>query len=113
VFRWLGEGDVEAAIAGVNPALRTQSETLDDHAKGSDFDLEPEVTEVFDAFYEIVRTQAPLEQAFVDRLNETNRLLGPRIDAAVKETVRGQLERKRLLQARRKKQIEDRGSGGL
>jgi hypothetical protein len=113
VFRWLGEGDVEAAIAGVNPALRTQSETLDDHAKGSDFDLEPEVTEVFDALYEIVRTQAPLEQAFVDRLNETNRLLGPRIDAAVKETVRGQLERKRLLQARRKKQIEDRGSGGL
>ena len=102
VFRWVGEGDVEAAIAGVEPRLRTQSRDGSDQAEEPDVELEPEVTEVFDALYEVVRTQSPLEQPFIDRLNETNRLLGPRIDAAVKETARGQLERRRLLEARRK-----------
>jgi len=102
VFRWVGEGDVEAAIAGVEPRLRTQSGEVSDQAEEPDVELEPEVTEVFDALYEVVRTQSPLEQSFIDRLNETNRLLGPRIDAAVKETTRGQLERRRLLEARRK-----------
>ena len=102
VFRWVGEGDVEAAIAGVEPRLRTQSGDGSDQAEEPDVELEPEVTEVFDALYEVVRTQSPLEQPFIDRLNETNCLLGPRIDAAVKETARGQLERRRLLEARRK-----------
>ena len=102
VFRWVGEGDVEAAIASVEPRLRTQSGEGSDQAEEPDVVLEPEVTEVFDALYEVVRTQSPLEQPFIDRLNETNRLLGPRIDAAVKETTRGQLERRRLLKARRK-----------
>jgi len=101
VFRWIGEGDVEAAIAGVNPELRTQNEEVGDQPEESNVELEPEVTEVFDALYEVVRTQSPLEQAFIERLNETNRLLGPRIDAVVKETARGQLERRRLLQARK------------
>ena len=100
VFRWVGEGDVEAAIAGVEPRLRTQSGDGSDQAEEPD--VEFEVTEVFDALYEVVRTQSPLEQPFIDRLNETNRLLGPRIEAAVKETARGQLERRRLLEARRK-----------
>jgi hypothetical protein len=104
VFRWLGEGDVEAAIARVDPALRTQSEEVEDHADGSGLELEPQVIEVFDAQLEMVRTQAPHQQAFVDRLNETNELLGTRIEAAVKETARGQFERKRLLEARRKKE---------
>lgn len=102
VFRWVGEGDVEAAIAGVEPRLRTQSPDGSDQAEEPDVELEFEVTEVFDALYEVVRTQSPLEQPFIDRLNETNRLLGPRIEAAVKETARGQLERRRLLEARRK-----------
>ena len=111
VFRWLGEGDVEASIAHVDPALRTQSEEADDQTEISD--LEPEVTEVFDELYELVRTQAPLQQAFVDRLNETNRLLGPRIEAAVRETARAQLERKRLLDPRRKKRSDAREDSEL
>jgi hypothetical protein len=102
VFRWIGEGNVDAAIAAVNPELRTQNEEIDDQAEEPDVELEPEVIETFDALYEVVRTQSPLEQAFIDRLNETNHLLGPRIEAAVKETARGQLERRRLLQARQK-----------
>jgi len=103
VFRWLGEGDVEAAIARVDPALRTQSQEVEEHDDDSELELEPEVIEVFDALYEMVRTQAPLQQEFVDRLNETNDLLGARIEAAVKEAARGQFERQRLLEARRKK----------
>ncbi|MGB8332371.1 MAG: hypothetical protein WCE62_19765 [Polyangiales bacterium] len=102
VFRWIGEGNVDAAIAAVHPELRTQNEELDDPTEISDFELEPEAVEVFDALYETVRTQSPLQQAFVDRLNETNRLLRPRIEPVVKETARAQVERRRLLQARRK-----------
>jgi hypothetical protein len=111
VFRWLGEGDVEASIACVDPALRTQGEKVDDQVEK--FDLEPEVTEVFDALYETVRTQTPLEQTFIDRLNETNHLLGPRIEAAVKQTARAQLERKRLVDAHRKKRSEARENSEL
>lgn len=113
VFRWLGEGDVEASIACVDPALRTQSTEVDDPVEGSGLQLEPEVTEVFDTLYEMVRTQAPLQQAFIDQLNETNRRLGPRIEAAVKDTARAQLEWKRFHDARRKKRSEARKDSEL
>ena len=102
VFRWVGEGDVEAAIATVQPTLRTQAEEARDHAEESDAELEPEVIEAFDALYDLVRTQSPIDQPFVDRLNRTNEVLAPRIEAVVKETARGQRERRRLLEARRK-----------
>jgi len=104
VFRWLGDGDVEAAIKQVEPAHRTQSDTGEDRVGNAEHDLEPELVEVFDALYEVVRTQEPLQQAFVDRLNEANQRLSTRIDAAVRETARAQLERKRLIEARRKAQ---------
>lgn len=101
VFEWLGDGDVEAAIEQVEPALRTQGEDTDDETTVEDVDLEPELIEVFDALYEVVRTQEPLQQSFVDRLNEANQQLSDRIEAAMRETARAQLERKRLIQARR------------
>jgi hypothetical protein len=102
VFRWLGDGDVEAAIEQVAPALRTQNDASDDSATHEESDIEPEVVEVFDALYEVVRSQEPLQQSFVDRLNEANQLLSERIETAVRETARAQLERKRLIEARRK-----------
>ena len=102
VFRWLGDGDVEAAIEQVAPALRTQNDASDDSATHEESDIEPEVVEVFDALYEVVRSQEPLQQSFVDRLNEANQLLSKRIETAVRETARAHLERKRLLEARRK-----------
>ncbi len=101
VFQWLGDGDVEEAIEHVEPALRTQDEDPDDDTTLDDVDLEPGLIEVFDALYEVVRTQEPLQQSFVDRLNETNEKLSSRIETAMKETARAQLERKRLIQARR------------
>jgi hypothetical protein len=102
VFRWLGDGDVEAAIEQVAPALRTQNDASDDSATHEESDIEPEVVEVFDALYEVVRSQEPLQQSFVDRLNEANQLLSDRIETAIRETALAHLERKRLIEARRK-----------
>ncbi len=102
VFRWLGDGDVEAAIAQVEPALRTQNDTSHDKAIDEESDIEPKVVEVFDALYEVVRNQTPLEQSFVDQLNEANQRLSERIETAVRETARAHLERRRLLEAQRK-----------
>jgi hypothetical protein len=102
VFRWLGDGDVEAAIEQVAPALRTQNDASDDSATHEESDIEPEVVEVFDALYEVVRSQEPLQQSFVDRLNEANQLLSERIETAIRETALAHLERKRLIEARRK-----------
>lgn len=110
VFRWLGDGDVEAAIEQVAPALRTQNDSSADSASDEQSDIEPEVVEVFDALYEVVRDHEPLQQSFVDRLNEANQLLSERIETAVRETTRAHLERKRLIEARRKAQ-KARGEG--
>jgi hypothetical protein len=104
VFRWLGDGDVEAAIKQVEPALRTQNDPAVDSASDEESDIESEVVEVFDALYEVVRNHDPLQQSFVDRLNEANQLLSERIETAVRETTRAHLERRRLIEARRKAQ---------
>ncbi len=107
VFRWVGDGDVEAAIAQVQPALRTQKDASHDTAIDEESEIEPEVVEVFDALYDVVRNQTPLEQSFVDQLNEANQRLSKRIETAVRETTRAHLERRRLLEARRKAQKPD------
>jgi len=106
VFRWLGEGDAGAAIQKVEPALRTQAHDSQNEAHQEEDSLEPEVIEVFDALYDLVLKQAPLEQAFVDRLNETNEALGPRIEEAVKAVTAARLERKRFMEERRKPGID-------
>ena len=110
VFQWLGDGDIEAAIAHVEPALQTQNDVADDSTNAEEHDLEPEIVEVFDSLYEVVRNQEPLQQAFVDRLNEANQTLSERIETAVRETARARLERKRLIAARRKARMA-RGEG--
>jgi ribonuclease BN (tRNA processing enzyme) len=101
VFDWLGEGDVEAAIQQVEPSLRTQDD-LGDSPVEHGVDLEPEVIQTFDALYEVVLAQKPIDQPFIDLLNATNQRLGDRIEAAVQETAKAQLERQRRLVARRK-----------
>jgi hypothetical protein len=115
VFRWLGDGDVEAATKEVEPALRTQDEDMGDEHSVDELDLEPEVIEVFDALYGLVLKQHPLDQAFVDRLNQANERLSDRIDEDVKRVARGQLERKRFMEERRRRAREesqsDEGSG--
>ncbi len=97
VFEWLGDGDVEAAIKEVEPALRTQDEETGDEAKVSDVDLEVGVSEVFDALYDRVVTQSSLDQPFVDRLNQANEKLRERIEEAAKDLLKRRLERRRLI----------------
>lgn len=102
VFDWLGDGDVEAAIEEVQPTLRTQREDRRDEDEVGDLGLDPQVIEVFDALYDLVREQRPLDQAFVDRLNQTNEALEGPIHEAVKAVAKAQLERRRLLEERRR-----------
>ena len=103
VFRWLGDGDAEAAIQQVEPELRTQKQETQAEVRDEEDSLGPEVVEVFDALYDLVLKQTPLEQAFVDRLNQANVALGPRIEEAVKTVAAARLERKRFMEERRKR----------
>ena len=86
--------------------MRTQAHDSQNEAHQEEDGLEPKVIEVFDALYDLVLKQAPLEQAFVDRLNETNQALGPRIEEAVKAVAAARLERKRFMEERRKPGID-------
>jgi hypothetical protein len=103
MFRWLGDGEVEAAIKEVAPALRTQDQEPEDETSVDDLGLQPEVIEVFDALYGLVLSQSPLDQPFVDRLNQANEMLSERIEEAVKQVAQGQLERRRFMEERRRR----------
>jgi hypothetical protein len=106
LFRWLGDGDVNAAIREVEPALRTQDQEIDDETSAGELDFEPDVVEVFDALYELVRDQRPLEQSFVDTLNATNEKLSESIERAVKSVARDQLRRQQALRQQRQRARE-------
>jgi RNAse (barnase) inhibitor barstar len=73
-----------------------------------DSDLPSDVVETFDALYDLVVTQDPLEQAFVDRLNQANEALTDRIEQEVRRVTQAQLERRRLIQERRRSANEGR-----
>ncbi len=103
VFEWLGDGDVDAAIRAVTPALRTQDGEGGEDASVPDTDLPQDVIDTFDALYEVVVTQRPLDQPFVDSLNEVNQALADRIEREVKRVTQAQLEMRRLLLERRRK----------
>ena len=102
VFRWLGDGDVEAAIREVHPALRTHDDILDDEPSVDELRVESEIVEVFDALYDLVLRRQALEQSFIDRLNEANEKLSERVSEAVKSVADAQRERRRFLQQRRR-----------
>jgi hypothetical protein len=88
VLQWLGDGevDVEAAVAAVKPQNRTQTSPI----SGT---LEPELAEVFDLFYRTLHERLPLNTAFIEMLNETNRVLAPRIAEAQRAVLRDQRQR--------------------
>jgi hypothetical protein len=102
VFGWLGDGNVEAAIRGVDPALRTHEDLYDDQTAMDELGIESEVVEVFDALYDVVLRQRCLEQSFIDRLNDVNEKLSEQISEAMKSVNDAQRQRKRLLQQRRR-----------
>jgi len=106
VFGWLGGGDVDSAMDAVEPALRTQNENGDDEMCTGELDFEPEIVEVFDALYDVVRDRCPLEQSFVDTLNATNDRLSERIEKAVRSVARRQLRRQQSLRQQRQKALD-------
>lgn len=98
VFEWLGEGNVEAARAKVEPSLRTQNTELDEDADVSDVEIEDDIIDAFDELHDIVREKRPLEQAFVDRLNEVNQQLSDRVAEAMRAAMQRQHERRKALE---------------
>ncbi len=87
----------------MEPPLRTQDDETNDETSVDDLGLEPEVIEVFDAPYDLVLGQHPLEQPFVDRLNQANEMLSERIEEAVKRVAQAQLERRGFMEERRRR----------
>ncbi|MFW5921256.1 MAG: hypothetical protein ACOCUS_05395 [Polyangiales bacterium] len=95
---WLGRGDADAAVASVDPALRTHVAEELPEVPG----IEPEVAEVFDELYARVRDRAGLDGPFIDRLNDLDERLQPRIKEEMRELRRhrARVRRERLRNAR-------------
>lgn len=90
VFSWLGHGDVERAIAAVDPKLRTQ-----DGAKIAEQDmLSAEVAEVCDELYAHLAAGESLPRAFLGRVNEVNAQLRPAIRTNYEDVRRDRLVRR-------------------
>lgn len=100
IFEWLGEGDVSQAIAGVDPALRTQTP---DAATG-ECGLAASVIEVYDRFYDVVKEKRELTQEFVNTLNETNEAVGPKLNEALRTLATAERERQAAIKAQAKKE---------
>ncbi len=88
---WLGIGDSDAAIAVVKPDKRTQ----DTRDTSNDTVLGVEITDVFEALYEVVLERKPLEQSFVEKLNETQAKLLPLYEEESKKVEADAKERRR------------------
>ncbi len=72
---WLGRGDPEKALEAVRPSNRTQ-------VRPESTSIEPEFAAVFDELYAAIDERKALTAAFVAKLNDTNRVLAPRIGEA-------------------------------
>ena len=66
IFKWLGEGNVDAAVSVVKPGLNTQKALP--APEGVDHDL----AQVFDDFYDMGNKGERLSPAFAQKLNETH-----------------------------------------
>jgi hypothetical protein len=69
---WLGRGDAKGALAAVKPSNRTQ-------VRPESTSVEPEIAEVFETLYQAVDERLPITPALISKLNDTNRVLGPRV----------------------------------
>jgi hypothetical protein len=81
-LKWLGEGDHAGALAAVRPANRTQ------RAPADDGEIDAELAEVFDTLYDTIDRHQPITPAFVQKLNDTQARLAPRLDEQRREAMR-------------------------
>jgi len=74
---WIGEGDGAAAVRVVDPALRRSTA-----AEAPISDLPRPILDVFDELVAHVAAEAPLSEAFVRKLNETDAAVQPQLERA-------------------------------
>lgn len=91
---WVGEGDVKAGRAAVNPEHRTQ------HAAKSN-SFESNVAELCDELYATVDQRKVLTPEFIAKLNDCDRKLGPEIAEAQTRVIKAQ---EKLVAARKPEQ---------
>jgi hypothetical protein len=80
-LKWLGRGDLEAAVAAVKPEHRTQKRD-DEAGEHADVDLDPNITATFDLLYDTIDQRQPPTPALIAKLNDTHKALEPRIREA-------------------------------
>ena len=78
VLRWLGGGDLDAAVATVDTSMRTQRR----EASVPDASLAPRHAAVFDELFDHFHTGRDLSPSFVELLNRTDQELRPQLLAA-------------------------------
>ncbi len=101
VMKWLGRGDADKALAAVKPEHRTQK-------RPPSTSVEPEIAEVFDTFYAAMHAGKGLDAALLQKLNDTNEILAPRV-AQVQQRLREQHRRRQQL---RMKLARERAAAG-
>ncbi|MCA9575461.1 MAG: hypothetical protein R3B40_25555 [Polyangiales bacterium] len=98
-FGWLERGDADAALAAVSTEFRTQT----DVAWTRHESITDEHAATFDEFYRRIRDREPLDESFIDQLNDTNDALRPAISTAMKAQSEQRNLRRRALEAHRGK----------
>ena len=88
---WIGEGDLEQAIAAVKPKNRTQSRDEDEELG---VELSDKEQEAFDLLYTTVDERSALTAELITRLNDTQVSLAPRIKAAQQEVAKDMQRRR-------------------
>lgn len=86
VLRWIGHGDVEAAVAAVKPDNRTQVRPQSDS-------VEPKLAQVFDDLYAAIDAGKGIANTLLRTLNETNQALLGELTKLQTEVARSQMIR--------------------
>ena len=84
-LRWIGDGDVEAAVAAVKPENRTQKEV-----KSESFDVH--MAGLCDELYDRIDRRKPLDANFIQALNDGDARIAPELQRAYETVMRAREE---------------------
>ena len=93
IMTWVGTGDIEKAVAAVSPEVRTQK----GYERPEDCPIL--AAEVFDELYARVREARPIDAPFIQKLNEVDGLLQPRMQKEI-EQIRMATSKRRFMMAK-------------
>ncbi|MGB1013908.1 MAG: hypothetical protein ACPG4T_07230, partial [Nannocystaceae bacterium] len=77
VLDWLGAGDKQAAVAAVQPKLRTQVGGAAEDEDATSTTISPAMARTFDDLYDAVHSGRGLTQALIEQLNTVHATLEP------------------------------------